>query len=207
MGRRGTGRLYIAVVVCVLLAGLWMGCGAKEAEEQKGGTAKKDADVNLTQMQNICELATLECYYHNTAKLKKENKILWWNTNTELWVEYAGIVKVGVEVGDLDMEVDGHVVTITMPEAKILSCVVDENSLDPDAYLVSKQGLGAKDITAENQTEAFQAAQENMQQTAEADHTLLLQGRQRAKELLETYVKNVGDAIGETYEIRWKDAG
>ncbi len=184
-----------------------MGCGAKEAEEQKGGTAKKDADVNLTQMQNICELATLECYYHNTAKLKKENKILWWNTNTELWVEYAGIVKVGVEVGDLDMEVDGHVVTITMPEAKILSCVVDENSLDPDAYLVSKQGLGAKDITAENQTEAFQAAQENMQQTAEADHTLLLQGRQRAKELLETYVKNVGDAIGETYEIRWKDAG
>ncbi len=175
------------------------GCGAGESEEP----AKKDAGVNLKQMQNICELATLECYYHNTAKLNKENKVLWWNTNTELWVEYSGIVKVGVEIGDFDMKVEGSRVAITMPKARILSCEVDENSLNSDSYLVSKKGLGAKDITADDQTEAFKAAQENMRQTAESDAALLLQGQQRAQELLEKYVKNVGEAIGEPYQVEW----
>ncbi len=187
-------------VIMMLLA--LAGCGSQGNEE----TMKKDAGVNLKQMQNICELATLECYYHNTAKLNKENKILWWNTNTELWVEYSGIVKVGVEISDFDMKVEGSLVTITMPKAKILSCEVDENSLDPESYLVSKKGLGAKDVTADDQTEAFKAAQENMRQIAESDAALLLQGQQRAQELLEKYVKNVGEAIGEPYQVEWVTA-
>lgn len=191
---------YFLGVMLLLFA--LAGCGAPESEE----TVKKDVGPNRKQMQNICELATLECYYHNTAKLNKENKILWWDTNTELWVEYSGIVRVGVEISDFDMKVEGSLVTITMPKARILSCEVDENSLKPDSYLVSKQGLGAKDITADDQTEAFKAAQENMQQAAEADTTLLLQGQQRAQELLEKYVKNVGEAIGETYQVEWVTA-
>ena len=52
-------------VIMMLLA--LAGCGSQGNEE----TMKKDAGVNLKQMQNICELATLECYYHNTAKLNK----------------------------------------------------------------------------------------------------------------------------------------
>ena len=187
--------------VMVLLLAL-AGCGSGES----GETIKKDAGVNLKQMQNICELATLECYFHNTAKLNKENKVLWWKTNTELWVEYSGIVKVGVEISDFDMSVEGSLVTITMPKAKILSCEVDEKSLDPESYLVSKKGLWAKDITADDQTEAFKAAQENMRQAAESDAALLLQGQQRAQELLEKYVKNVGEAIGEPYHVEWVTA-
>ena len=187
------------LLAILILLSARAGCGGPEEEE----TIKKDVGLNRKQMQNICELATLECYYHNTAKLNKENKILWWDTNTELWVEYSGIVRVGVEISDFDMKVEGSQVTITMPQARILSCEVDENSLKPDSYLVSKQGLGAKDITADDQTEAFRAAQENMQQAAEADTALLLQGQQRAQELLEKYVKNVGEAIGESYEVEW----
>ena len=123
-----------------------------------------------------------------------------------MWVEYSGIVKVGVEISDFDMSVEGSLVTITMPKAKILSCEVDEKSLDPESYLVSKKGLWAKDITADDQTEAFKAAQENMRQAAESDAALLLQGQQRAQELLEKYVKNVGEAIGEPYQVEWVTA-
>lgn len=36
--------------------------------------------------------------------------------------------------------------------------------------------------------------------------TLMAQARQRAKDLLEEYVINVGEVLGETYTVKWVDA-
>ena len=75
------------LAILILLSAL-AGCGAPEEEE----TIKKDVGLNRKQMQNICELATLECYYHNTAKLNKENKILWWDTHSSVLVSHQSIL-------------------------------------------------------------------------------------------------------------------
>ena len=45
-----------------------------------------------------------------------------------------------------------------------------------------------------------------MKETVEGDYTLLLQGQQRAQELIERYVKNIGEIIGTDYEIKWNKA-
>ena len=53
-------------------------------------------------------------------------------------------------------------------------------------------------------------AQENMLEEVNADDSLLQQAEQRAQELLEQYVKNVGDAMGKIYEVSFviaDDAG
>lgn len=42
-----------------------------------------------------------------------------------------------------------------------------------------------------------------MKETVEADYTLLLQGQQRAQELIERYIKNVGDIVGKDYVVKW----
>ena len=189
-------------VFCLVVCMLFSACGKKEEAPKE--------DLRLTQMKSICELATLKCYYHNVAKITKEKDVLWWDTTAELWIEYSGIVKLGVDITNLDMQVDQNQVTITMPKAKVLSCQVDQTSLDKDSYYTNREGLGAEKINADDQTEAIKTAQENMLENVESDDSLLQQAEQRAQELLEQYVKNVGNAMGKTYEVSFviaEDAG
>lgn len=64
------------VVLCLAVIMLFTACGKKGEEVTK--------ELSITQMQTICELATLKCYYHNVAKLTKEKEVLWWDTSAEL---------------------------------------------------------------------------------------------------------------------------
>ena len=189
-------------VFCLVVCMFFSACGKQEEAPKE--------DLSLTQMKSICELATLKTYYHNVAKITKEKDVLWWDTTAELWIEYSGIVKLGVDITNLDMQVDQNQVTITMPKAKVLSCQVDQTSLDKDSYYTNREGLGAEKINADDQTEAIKTAQENMLENVESDDSLLQQAEQRAQELLEQYVKNVGNAMGKTYEVSFviaEDAG
>ncbi len=190
-------RIIAVISMCVMMMCSLSACGLK----QKDTSVEKV--INITQMKAICELATLECYYHNVAKVSKEKDVLWWDTKAELWIEYSGIVKVGVDISDLDLEVDGDVVNITMPKATVLSCEVDETKLNKDSYIMIREGLGAEKITADDQTLAFQTAQDSMREAAEADEELISQAQQRAEDLLESYINNVGEILGKKYTINW----
>lgn len=187
----------LAIMLLFVMIAALAGCGAKEEEQET------KVEVSISEMRAICELATLECYYHNTAKLDSEKKVLFWNTSKKLWIEYAGIAKLGVDVSKVDMKVDGTAVTITMPDAEVLECRVDETSLSEENFYSETTGLGSGKVGAEEQTEAFAEAQKQMRAEVEGDETLLLQAQDRAKLLLENYVKNIGDAIGVAYEVRW----
>lgn len=46
-------------------------------------------------------------------------------------------------------------------------------------------------------------AQAKMEEEAEKNTGLLALAQQRAKKLLEDYIKNIGDNIGESYDIDW----
>lgn len=187
---------------CLVVCMLFSACGKQEEAPKE--------DLSLTQMKSICELATLKCYYHNVAKITKEKDVLWWDTTAELWIEYSGIVKLGVDITNLDMQVDQNQVTIAMPKAKVLSYQVDQTSLDKDSYYTNREGLGAEKINADDQTEAIRMAQENMLEEVNADNSLQQQAQNRAQELLEQYVKNIGDAMGKTYVVSFviaEDAG
>lgn len=190
-------KIIAVISMCVMMMCSLSACGLK----QKDTSVEKV--INITQMKAICELATLECYYHNVAKVSKEKDVLWWDTKAELWIEYSGIVKVGVDISDLDLEVNGEVVNITMPKAAVLSCEVDETKLNKDSYIMIREGLGAEKITADDQTLAFQTAQDSMREAAETDEELISQAQQRAEDLLESYINNVGDILGKRYTISW----
>lgn len=187
----------ILILACTLL---FSGCGEKKEQTD---TEQNTVELSVSQMQSVCELATLECYYHNTARFDSEKKVLFWNTSKKLWIEYSGIVQVGIDFSKLEMRVEGNIVTITIPEAKVLKCQVDDSSLSADTFYSETKGLFSGSIGAEEQTAAFQAAQEGMQETVQEDKALLLQARVRAQTLLENYVKNVGEAMGVHYEVKW----
>ena len=178
------------------------GCSHKSTQSKEQPPAAEQ--LTTGQLRSVCELATLECYYHNTAKSSTDKKVLFWNTNKKLWMEYSGIVKIGIDISRLDLQITGQVVTITLPEAKIISCKIDETSLSEDTFYTEPTGLVADKITAHDQTDAFEKAQQTMLEEAQKDESLLLQAQERARTLLLNYVNNIADTIGTEYEVRWE---
>ena len=153
-------------------------------------------------MKSICELAVMECYYHNVAKYKEENAtgILWWEKDRHFWMEYAGVVTIGVDTSLMNIEVKDENVTITIPPAKVLGCKVDETTLTEDSFIVAQNS--AK-VEAEHQTEAFKSAKDKLESEAKSNFTLLAAAQQRVQKLLEDYVTNIGNSVGKTYKIKW----
>lgn len=167
-----------------------------------GKTKAPDMEPEVSQMKAICELAVMDCYYHNVAKFKEEDAegFLFWQKDKQFWIEYSGVVTLGVDVSQVTVEVKDAQVTITLPAAKVLSCKVDSSSLTEDSFIVAD---GSASINAEDEVAAFDAAQTKLQETAAGDTVLLANAQQRAQSLLEDYVTNVGNLVGKEYTIRW----
>lgn len=167
---------------------------------------------------DICELATIESYYHNVAMFEKKpdgvdsflNNVFFFPfgqyTNVgykQFWIEYSGIVDVGIDASQVKInspDANG-VVDVYVPDAKVLNVYVDENEMsDP----LSETGLFTK-ITSEEQRDAFSSAQEAMRKEAESDQGLLLKAKKNAMRFFENYIVETGKLIGTEYKVNWLD--
>ena len=79
---------------------------------------------------------------------------------------------------------------------------LDEDSMSEP---LTDTGLFTK-ITKEEETTALAEAQKNMEETARQNQALLNQAKERAKNLIEGYVKNVGEQTGRKYTVKWIEA-
>lgn len=164
--------------------------------------APVDMEPKTSQMKAICELAVMDCYYHNVAKyeMKDAEGFLWWTKDKNFWIEYSGVVTIGIDVSRVTVEVDGTKVTISIPAAEVLRYTVDSNSLTEDSYIVAKDSAA---IEAEDEIAAFSVAQADLEATASKDTALLASAQQQAQQLLEDYITNIGKATGKSYSIEW----
>ena len=172
------------------------------------GCGKETKTADFSGVTSVCELATLKCYYHNVAKAETEASGMfakWLKTGyKKIWTEYSGIIEYGIDISQVTVsepDKDG-VVTVTIPDAQVLNVDVDEDSLGTPltdtGFLTS--------ITTEEKTTTLAGAQEAMEQQAKENTEMLAQAKARAKTLIEEYIKNVGEGIGEEYTVEWKDA-
>lgn len=172
------------------------------------GCGKETQTADFSGVTSVCELATLKCYYHNVAKAETEASGIfakWLKTGyKKIWTEYSGIIEYGIDISQVTVsEPDKNgVVTVTMPDAQVLNVDVDEESLGTPltdtGFLTS--------VTTEEKTTTLAGAQEAMEQQAKDNTEMLSQAKARAKTLIEEYIKNVGESIGEEYTVEWKDA-
>ena len=172
------------------------------------GCGKEIQTADFSGVTSVCELATLKCYYHNVAKAETEASGIfakWLKTGyKKIWTEYSGIIEYGIDISQVTVsEPDKNgVVTVTMPDAQVFNVDVDEDSLGTPltdtGFLTS--------VTTEEKTTTLAGAQEAMEQQAKENTEMLSQAKARAKTLIEEYIKNVGESIGEEYTVEWKDA-
>lgn len=154
------------------------------------------------QVKTICQLAVLECEYHNLAKFEQKDasKFLWMTKDKRFWVEYSATTVLGIDVNQVSMELQGDVVNITLPKAQVLHCKVNGDSLSKDSYIVDK---ASAPVTAEDEVYAFQEAQDGLQKTVEADNDMMNLAQKRAEELLRNYVNSLAKATGTEYQVEF----
>src|SRR5699024_6744001 len=94
------------IVFVLALMILLIGSACSKQEEPQ-------LSISEAQIKDICELAVLECYYHNVAKFddKDPEKFLFWTKNKRFWIEYDGIVKMGIDASLVDVEPAGTEIT------------------------------------------------------------------------------------------------
>ena len=112
-------------------------------------------------------------------------------------------MELGIDVNKVSVSSPGAdgVVKITIPDAEILNVDLDEDSMGEP---LTDTGF-LTEITKEEETAALAEAQDNMEETAKKNSALLAQAKERAKNLIEGYVKNVGEQIGEKYTIEGEE--
>ncbi len=176
-----------------------------------GCTQKETKPVNepdITQIRSICNLATLECYYHNVAKSVKKAESGFTHigeVDRKFWIEYTGIAKIGIDMSKVNMKIEGEKVTVYMPSAKLLSIDISERDLNEDSYIASGDSWFNKNkITAEDQTNAINNAQANMAESVKNNSTLLLNAQTRAQDLIENYIVQLGEMSEIQYQIVWE---
>ena len=190
-------RKIAILAVLVLMAGMFTGCTQK--------TRVKGPDI--TQIRSICNLATLECYYHNVAKSEKDvgkGIAHLGEVHRKFWIEYTGIAKVGIDMSEVDMKIEGEKVTVFIPNAKLLSIDISETDLNENSYIISGDSwFNTNKITAEDQTNAIKEAQTEMAESVKNNSSLLLTAQNRAQELIENYIVQLGQVLNVEYKIEW----
>lgn len=180
---------------------------------------RTEKNINLSDyssVSSICELATLKSYYHNVALYDKEqsngekilNTLFFWPFDKftkigqkQYWMEYSGIIEMGVDAGQLQInEPDQNgTVKVYMPDAKVLSVSADEESFSKP---ITEKGLFTK-LSSKEKSQAYSAAQSKMKQEADADKNLLSMAKENAKLLIEKYIIETGEQIGNKYSVKW----
>ena len=102
---------WILLLLVSLLVFSLSGCEKKpSADIQEDISAEEGLRVqNIPQIgkvKSICELATVECRYHNVAKSTKEagtGVLHWGEKERTFWIEYTGIAEIGFQTKDIEM--------------------------------------------------------------------------------------------------------
>lgn len=193
-------RIVLISLLCALLCSL-TGCS------KKSEVASLLVTPQISQMRAICELATMECYYHNVAKVNEKEAEKGWffglgTKDMNFWIEYCGVVQVGIDVSQVQISVNDNIVTIKMPASKVLGSWVDPSSLSAESVIVAD---GSAKVTSDAQVKAVENAQKLMEEDASTNSALLYSADERARQLLEGYVKNISKATGVEYTINWEN--
>lgn len=171
-----------------------------------GGCHKEiDAVPTLECVREIADLSTTEAYIHNVAKSVKKAGSGFWNigkTDRRYWVEYSAKINLGIKVSDVNIEVDGDHVKVTIPAATILSYGITD--LNEESIVRSGDNWwNSNKITDEEQKRSVDLSLEESVLKFQSSKDIFVLAQTRAKELIENYINELGQAADKTYEIEW----
>lgn len=159
---------------------------------------KLTSDLLSQQIQGISELATVEYNYTNMGKFENQATFYGWKvpfTTKSFIVSYDGKIKAGIDMSQVEVKVNGKKITISVPESKILSHEIDEESIE--VFDETKNIFNQISITDYNQ---FAIDQKNQLEKNAIEKGLLEESQEKVEDVLKTFIKS-SYQLSDDYEI------
>ena len=185
--KEGKGKIIIIIVLGVCLAlsapiffALGFGCKSalvKAAEERE--RAKITSTYITSKLQEVSELTSEELNYHGVITYTKGS--IPWLTQTGFTMNYNAVVRAGIDVSDIQVEVTDTQVILTMPKSVIQSVYVDPSSIVFYDQKYALLNLDQKDETMDAMQDAQDDVLEHinqaeLEQAADAHSEELIRG-------------------------------
>lgn len=147
-----------------------------------------DSATIMEEVSNIGELATVEYFYTNVGTI--DSKKVFFSSDVKIpfseksvVISMDGVIKVGIDVTKVKIETDEttKTITVTIPEAKILSNELDEDSL----FVHTEEGGLFNDVTVQDSADIRKEIKDKSEQNlkkngiydkAEGQAKLIIQG-------------------------------
>lgn len=158
-------------------------------------------------MRNLSELAVFDCFYHSTAKVHKDSDGLL-KTEKTMWYDFTATLKLGIDASKISIEQpiteskNEKTVIIKLPPIKQIGKV---NILsDTIEHISSNDSWRAASISTNEITEAIEMAKKEVEEELMQDSGLKTNAEKRVKEILKSYIYQIGDLSGISYNIVWE---
>ena len=179
-------RMGLKAKILLILLTLLLICGAALAAflcglRQAGQAAEPQitGDLLASRLRSVQELVTVSYYYTNMGRFENQVDFYGWKvpfTTKSFIVSYDGVIKAGVDLDRLQVTVGDEEITVTLPESRIISHEIPEDSLE----VFDESDNLFNHITIEDYTAFTQDQKSAMEQRA-VDGGLLDRANQEAR--------------------------
>lgn len=182
------GAIIIILIVCILVVGIGL-----------GKSFFTDSKTTKLGFEDIGELATQSAYSSNTSVIDQSRDLFGFEipfTQSKYVFSYDTVIKAGINFSDITWKVDENnkKIKINLPETKVLSNEIDEDSL--------KVYHESESIFTNIELEETNKALSNLKDTAEKnaiENGLLENATMNAQTLVKSFVGQVYDL--NTYQV------
>lgn len=160
-------------------------CGLRQAGGNQ--TPEITSDLLTERLRSVQELVTVSYYYTNMGRFENQMDFYGWKvpfTTKSFIVSYDGVIKAGVDLNQLQVDVSGDTVTVTLPESRITSHEIPEDSLE----VFDESDNLFNHITIEDYTSFTRDQKTAMEQRA-MDGGLLDRADQEARVVVESLLR------------------
>ena len=188
-------RAILVLILIAVVAGAFFLGGVMAGRNSQPQITSSLLGQRLSAIQ---ELATQEYHYTNMGRFQNQLDFYGWKvpfTTKSFIVAYDGGIKAGVDLSELQVEGSGKTISVTLPEGKILSHDIDEDSLE--VFDETKNIFNP--IQIEDYT-GFTADQKASMEERAISEGLLTAASERARTVVEEFITALPGA--EDYTIR-----
>ena len=187
-------RMGLKAKILLILLTLLLICGAALAAflcglRQAGQAAEPQitGDLLASRLRSVQELVTVSYYYTNMGRFENQVDFYGWKvpfTTKSFIVSYDGVIKAGVDLEQLQVSIGDGEVTVTLPESRITSHEIPEDSLE----VFDESDNLFNHITIEDYT-AFTRDQKSAMEQRAVDGGLLDRANQEARTAVDSLLR------------------
>ena len=127
-------KILLILLTLLLICGAALAaflCGLRQASQ--AAEPQITGDLLASRLRSVQELVTISYYYTNMGRFENQVDFYGWKvpfTTKSFIVSYDGVIKAGVDLDRLQVTVGDEEITVTLPESRIISHEIPEDSLE-----------------------------------------------------------------------------